>query len=123
MNGVVKSHDLKLYKENDLYYLDVKFQTENDKCIKEVHAPCVRLPMYYLERGGIPIRTTCDGEAFINLGFGDLKLIRSNSGHVLTETIIEHKTKEMTLSEIEKKLGHKIKIITEEVRKNDYSGS
>lgn len=115
VNDKIISHDLKLYKENDLYYLDITFQIENDNYIEEVRIPKAELPAsaltYY---GDVNIRTNTIGISYVDLGFGELCMHESSDGHRLTRTILEHKIKEMTLSEIEKKLGHKIKIVSEE---------
>lgn len=52
----------------------------------------------------------CHDFVFANIGFGDRELI-SKDGVYYTVKLLKTKTKEMTLDEIEKKLGHKVKII------------
>ena len=49
-----------------------------------------------------------------SFGLGDLSLYSDDDGYLYHEKIIEEKTKEMTLEEIEKKLGHKVKIVSKE---------
>ena len=115
VNDKIIYHDLKLYKENDLYYLDITFQIESDNCIEEVRIPKAGLPAGVLTYdGSVNIRTNNVGSSYVDIGFGELYMHESSDGHRLTRTVLEHKTKEMTLSEIEKKLGHKVKIIAEE---------
>lgn len=51
----------------------------------------------------------CDYE--INLGFGDLKGFAYDSDKLVTEVLIKERVEEMTIEEIEKKLGYKVKIV------------
>ena len=48
----------------------------------------------------------------IDMGFGPCMVTKGGRANVyFTETVIEEKTHEMTLDEIEKKLGYKVKIV------------
>lgn len=49
-------------------------------------------------------------KSYINLGFGYLPL---PAGYTIKRKLLYSKEKEMTLEEIEKALGHKIKIVSE----------
>jgi hypothetical protein len=46
-----------------------------------------------------------------DIGFGDMQLLPDDDGNAYYVRVLETKTKEMTLDEIEKKLGHKVKIV------------
>lgn len=125
-----KLKDVKLYKEDNTYFLDVTYLEDTDLYVKEVNIPKVLLPInntfsldisYEGEIGSPRITEKVE----LNLPF-DIKLpvykegaseFSCLYGHYFTEKIIKEKTKEMTLSEIEKKLGHKVKLISEESKK------
>ena len=47
----------------------------------------------------------------IDLGFGDLQLLRNSDNIYATDRIVEYFCKEMTLEEIQSKLGYKVKIV------------
>ena len=47
----------------------------------------------------------------VDVGFGPARLDVDADGHAYYERVIKTKTKEMTLEEIEKELGHKVKIV------------
>ena len=49
----------------------------------------------------------------VNLGFGELK-IPGNEFHYREKTIKTEKTREMTLADVEKERGYKVRIISEE---------
>lgn len=126
-----KLKDVKLYKEDNTYFLDITYLEDTDLYVKEVNIPKVLLPIndtfsldytYNSEIDSLRITTKVE----LNLPF-DVKLpvykkgasdFSCLYGHYFTEKIIKETAKEMTLSEIEKKLGHKVKLISEE-KKND----
>ena len=47
----------------------------------------------------------------INLGFGDLKGFVYDSDKLVTEILIKERVEEITIEEIERKLGYKVKIV------------
>lgn len=49
----------------------------------------------------------------INFGFGDIDFISTGEDVIYTDELIEPRVEEMTIEEIEKKLGYQIKIIKE----------
>ena len=113
-----KKRDVNLVKanlrhDNSGYYLDLVYRVEDDKTVELYKLPRVRLP---LKENDVTIRTDHDGFSYIshaNVGFGYLRLHPDKNGVQYTVETIETKTKEMTLEEIEKKLGHKVKIVSE----------
>jgi hypothetical protein len=110
---------LELHKNEVGYYLSAKFKIEDERSIKELDIPKIGLPV---AQKGFCIRTEYSSLdlrdlMYIDFGFGELRVLptKDNGKEVLfTERVIEEKTKEMTLEEIEKKLGHKVKIVSKE---------
>ena len=121
--------ELMLYKDGGgRYYLHAEYIKEDDRktsrlIIPKIHLPIVMEPTIgqtYYDSWNHPVKVE------VNLGFGSLI---AEKGDVFdpredrsvdafdvffAEYPIETKTKKMTLSEIEKKLGHKIELISEE---------
>ena len=104
--------DAKLKKSMQGYSLDVTYTIETPSEIQELHIPRMMLP---LGHNNIIINTEFDyyGGSWctVDVGFGNLRVLESDDGKFCTLKNIETKTKEMTLGEIEKKLGHKVKIV------------
>lgn len=107
-----------LYEEHDKYYIDVTYLYENDRFVKEIQFPKIPIPLTDF-RGDIdhtPVdfgrrRQPFQVESRIVLGNLSMPLAKKN-GVVYEERIIEEKVQEMTLEEIEMKLGQKIKIVS-----------
>lgn len=116
-----KLMDVKLIKEGDNYFLNLTYQHEDDKAVYETviykaHLPINTHGFNYCEFDfGIHAKK----ERAIDIGFGELRLLMDEKGRMLITEVVEEKTKEMTIEEIEKALGHKVKIVgeKEEVRK------
>lgn len=104
--------ELTLAKDGLGYYLSPRYRVETSRDIKEIYIPKARLRI-----DGHQIMVEHDSRInnyITDLGFGKMNLYADDKGHVYYETIVEEKTKEMTLEEIEEQLGHKVKIITKE---------
>lgn len=98
------------------YYLSARFEVEDEHSLREAIVPKIHL---HIRPDKVIIsqvvsewdlsRNTC-----IDLGFGELPL---EYGEVegqrclYSEKVLKENVTEMTLDEIEKKLGHKIKIV------------
>ncbi len=105
--------DLTLNRDTFGYYLSAKYRIEDEHSIRELDIPKIRLRT-------TPKRVvikTYDGvtwtrpEADIGFGFCELSHTGTKEAIYFTETVVEEKTHEMTLDEIEKKLGYKVKIV------------
>lgn len=113
-NSKVELKNVKLVKNSYGYCLDVTYHIEDDAEIRELHIPYLQLP---LNHNYIEIRN--DWNSSYNrytayCGLSEAKMfgtISENAGECFTIKTIKEKTKEMTLEEIEKKLGHKVKIV------------
>lgn len=122
----------RIYKEADgRYYIDLRYTEEDDRKITETHIPKLHIP---LESGHINTFNRCSFDpgqgietgaeyAFVKNAFRmyeGVSTFRTEDGEresyqnvLFTEKVIEEKVQEMTLSEIEKKLGYKVKIVSE----------
>ena len=109
-----KLMDVKLDKGNNHYFLTLTYQGKDYKGNKKKkifkHVP---LPLYSYPRDiSFYLSTNCTQNVTdMDFGFGSISLFPNT--FEVTDRIVEYATKEMTLEEIEKKLGHKIKIVTE----------
>lgn len=125
----MNKHELKnieLFEEDGQYYLKLKYIVEHEHRTEEIEIPKARVPF----NKKAPIELTqsveaCDihdhfnfprQECYLHTGYNNsLELKPGNTSEAshafyIVKTIKE-KAKEMTLDEIEKKLGHKVKII------------
>ena len=102
-NTICDIEDLKLIEEDGEYFLDIsilidsRFETGRYKAIAKL--PIIQSRFSVLE-------DRYEGK-MIDLGFGNLPCVDS------LYQIIKKKEQTMTLSEIEKKLGYKIKLVSE----------
>lgn len=107
--------DLQLYKENNKYYLAAKIFYEDRNGFYEMHVPKIALPIN--DNFEINLTSGYDDyykpyqELDIDFGFGKLYAMPVNGQDTMVYiTCIEEKVHEMTLAEIEKALGYKIKL-------------
>lgn len=109
--------DLQLYKEDDKYYLCAKFLHEDKGGVHEVSIPKIEFPVspncdVSFNSGWNDVNTPF---RFIAVDFGFVNTLFyakpfNDEGHLFTMTCLEEKVHEMTLAEIEKALGYKIKL-------------
>ena len=105
--------DVKLNKDNTL---DLTYKIETLETIEHLHIPRLVLPItnhsVSIDHKVIPYSTGAAEYYCADIGFGEMRLAPDDKGNEFTVTVVETKTKEMTLKEIEKKLGHKVKIVS-----------
>lgn len=100
--------DLKLQKDSDgHYYLSAKYRIETEHRVKECIFPKILLPTCHAP---LILMSTNDNERQIDLGFGEMPCPVPP-----IEKVIEEKVEELTVEEIEKRIGHKIKIVNKVV--------
>lgn len=112
-----------LYKEKGEYFLKIVYEEEDEKGVYKTTFPKVALDIptsHYnmnLDRrdiyGDSYILGSWDTYTFLTRRGAGLELHNSEFGHgiKLTETVKE-KTQELTLGEIEKRLGYKVKLVS-----------
>lgn len=101
--------NLEIVKENGKYYinLSVILDSENsvDRCKAKAILPVDTYKFSVLEKG---FYSPYSG-MFIDFGLGDLRCVDDK----ITYENIYKKEREMTISDIERKLGYKIKLVSE----------
>lgn len=112
----LKLKDLQLYKENDKYYLAAVFDQEDEAGFYEISVPKILLPIAPNCSIDIDVGTTLFGvilNDIVTVDFGIVRLYAEpfdNERNFYTQKLISEKTHEMTLEEIERELGYKIKL-------------
>lgn len=114
--------DLQLHKETindnaEVYYLSAIYEYEDDCAVHEVVIPRIILPINdpIIKRSHTRY-TYSSSDNTIDIGFGDLTMAWDESlGYIYYDKIIEEKVYDMTLEEIEKKLGYKVRVVSEKV--------
>ena len=91
------------------YYLTPTYRIETKNTVSEIKIPKARLNV---DHHGFTIKHHSeDGHDLCDFGLGPMPMNADSNNYNYYEKLIETKTKEMTLEEIEKKLGHKVKIV------------
>lgn len=112
----LKLKDLQLYKENDKYYLAAVFDQEDEKGVYELSVPKILFPIAPSCSMDVDVGTTIFGVKLNDIVAVDFGIVRlyaepfDSSKSLYTKKLISEKTHEMTLEEIERELGYKIKI-------------
>lgn len=96
-----------IYKEDGRFYTKLIYIHENDEGKYRLTFPKVEFPF---PNRNISI-TGVNSASYLKLPTDECRIF-GNSGELFTIEQIEQYPKEMTLEEIEKKLGHKVKIIS-----------
>lgn len=114
LTGKYSVKKLELHQDKDGYhYLSAIYEIRNNNDVYELNIPYIELPIrcepiisrsQIYERG----RICCNTKSYVNLGFGDLDIKRIDGIDFTLKTL----TEELTLEEIEKRLGYKVKIVS-----------
>ena len=116
------SHELKdiqLFKEDGQYYLKLKYIIEHDDRVEELEIPKVKIPFnerYYPEIQTEYHPWSALDKCILFVGCRQpLDILQGDTPEAkdtfYVTRVIEEKPVELTVSEIEKKLGYKIKIV------------
>lgn len=104
--------DLQLHKDPqwESYYLSAVYTSDEQDGLYEIRIPRIELPV----RFGMPdiiisMACGCEVERTIDLGFGELTMPKP-----FIKKLIKSKVREMTMADIEKELGCKVKIVSED---------
>lgn len=111
----------KLVNDDGVYYLDLTYECEDDRIRKEVNIPRVKLELEWNGNVDTDHRYSpysIDTIHRITLVDNKYRLGKIYSSEAMDtiayiEKILEEKVQELTLSDIEKKLGYKIKIVND----------
>lgn len=105
----IKLKDVELIKEKDPliegqinYYFSITYIRTDEFGKQEINYPRVYLPIVSIVMS----------DSFLDIGLGELPLKPGPDGKLFTVKQIEEYPREMTLEEIEKQLGHKVKIVS-----------
>lgn len=125
----LKLKSVELVEENNQFYLYATYIKEENGIKSEIHIPRIEIPFVRRDiydndaihpYGGFSVSTCCyDGynqELYVNFGKGDLPLKKSKAGPNGEDVfyVEQYLEREMTVEEIEKALGHPVKIVGEE---------
>lgn len=117
----------KLFEEDGKYYLSLTATKETNKDIREIKIPRIIMP--FTKNATLDINTTVyeretpfwtpigvdfrDRYTECKISFGDTAFpIEEKNGVAYVEKVIKEKTQELTLEEIERRLGYKVKIVS-----------
>ena len=113
----VKLTDLTFNLDKNDIILSAKFKIEDKHSIRELDIPKIRLRInpdrVYFRSETDPYTNTA--EMWIDLGFGTVPVEYTEVDGLkvmYTEKVLEEKYTELTIDEIEKKLGYKVKIVS-----------
>ena len=118
MNNVEELKSIKLIKEDGNYYLDVTYHYENEKGIYKFNMPRVlsRFPKYGIQvinRGIMESEPEPELDRDVRLPIREFN--DGNNSYFWKEVPIRLKPRKITVAELEKELGYKIEIVSEEV--------
>ena len=121
-----------LIEEGGQYYISAKYTVESEHTVKEIIVPRIKIPFCHYENTGVSIEHNTYYPPFltdyryctprvtysINTGLGKLdlacgKIPGYDGEHYFIEKIIKEKKVDLTIEEIEKKLGYKIRVVGE----------
>lgn len=115
MMSDLKLKDLQLYKEDNKYYLSAVFEQEDETGFYEISVPKILLPIAPNCSVDVDTCTTIFGVLYnyVAVDFGVVRLYAEpfdNKKNFYTKKLISEKAHEMTLEEIERELGYRIKL-------------
>lgn len=113
----IELKDVELIKEKDPlikgrinYYFSITYIRTDRFGKQEINYPRVYLPIFRNTLPHIELISYIDN--LLDIGLGNLPLKPGPDGKLFTVKQIEEYPREMTLEEIEKQLGHKVKIVS-----------
>ncbi len=102
-----ESHKYQLYSLTAIFEQRHENGSVEEITVPKIELPCNALAIYIEHDSG-------QGTDFIDLGFGQMEVLPNENGKkFITRTIKEADPKELTMAEIEAKLGYPVKIVKE----------
>ena len=111
----ISNENIELYQEDGRYYFKVDFDYEDDYAYYK--GKIERIPfdfrLYSIKMRNDDYFFNSKTKITVNLGMcEDMEIYPNNNGDYFTLTVVKEKIYEMTMEEIEKKLGYKVKIVS-----------
>ena len=111
----ISNENIELYQEDGRYYFKVDFDYEDDYAYYK--GKIERIPfdfrLYSIKMQSADYLFNTKTKMMANLGLHeDMEIYPNKNGDYFTLTVVKEKTYEMTMEEIEKKLGYKVKIVS-----------
>lgn len=120
----VKCENVELINDNGQLYLSVRYLLENESEIVRLNIPRIQLPINLSACPQIEYSHAYNDwinyrgqKPYIRCGYRDQLAIEKHNDITYTLETVENKTHKLTVAEIEKKLGYKIEIVSEESKK------
>lgn len=117
----VTCEDIELIREGNGAYLSLRYLLENEREIVRLTIPRVQLPINTAACPELDVTTVHDDwhrrygtKSYIRCGFGTVLPVMNHDNVDYTVEIVKEKTHKLTVAEIEKRLGYKIEIVSEE---------
>lgn len=95
------------YEEDGLYFAHIVYQYEDNRGLWEMTFPKVRIPV---EPSNFELELGPDGRT-LDFGLGKCCMYPVGMGVYARKVLIEEKIHEMTVEEIEEKLGYRVRIV------------
>ncbi len=112
-NVLLKSFNV--YEEEGLYFVHVVYRYEDDRGLWELTVPKVRIPV---ELYRFDLKLDPDGGT-LNFGLGKYRMYPVDMDVYAKKVLLEEKIHEMTVEEIEERLGYRVRIVKGE-EKHDF---
>ena len=108
----VSNEEIELYKEDDRYFFRVDFDYEDDCAVYKCHIEKIPFTFRLTRLGTGYDNLTMNKRCVVNLGLTEnMEVLPDDKSHFFTLTVVKEKIHEMTIKEIEKKLGYKVSIV------------
>ena len=116
-NKKIKNQKFDVYQDNEQYYLRLDFDYEDDYGFYKGHIDRIKFDFYldHIEVKGDIIQNAQVKFYKPSEGYNNpisFDILADSKGNLFTVELVKEKTYEMTIEEIEKKLGHKVKIVS-----------
>lgn len=109
----VRLKSFKTYEEEGLYFAHIVYQYEDNRGLWELTVPKVRIPV---EPYRFDLKHGPDGST-LDFGVGKCCMYPVDMDVYARKVLIEEKIHEMTVEEIEEKLGYRVKIVNGEKKR------
>lgn len=124
INKILKIEDINIYGSGSDFYISLSLLVKcNDGSIFRIIYPKIKFP---IKLSNIEFENTidstqrifykcCETKSYINLGFDKFEILKDESGRgMYIECVKKSSPKKMTLKDIERNLGYKIELVSEE---------